>query len=388
MLSGSQEFLGTGLKCYLYPFSALAGMYFQYQSMQNKIFRLLRTLHAWGGVTLSLLFIVVSLTGSLLVWKSEYLLLTIPEARVEFSPTPEALSLIANAIEEQFDANDILSIQFATEQLPLTYVIMAESYFAYLDTEGNVIDQWQGNGRWEEWLYDLHHRLLLENIGLSIVGFGSMAMVILLLAGIASFWPRRKGFRHGLWPKNTSRMQLLSTHRNLGILVALPFLLTLVTGIVQVFPAQTEELLLESARSTEQYSMNMVKNLDDISGGNSGDWLPAMQRALAVFPESTIRSAQVPGDFSFYRILGLQQSEEWNPKGQSVVYIDAYEGYMDIRIDAMALPGMERIYNTAYPLHTGKIDLLWYKILLTLSGLCIFVISSVGLISFIKKFKS
>lgn len=352
------------------------------------MFKLLRTIHAWGGAVLALLFMVISLTGAFLVWKTEYLWLTIPQARVEFSPTPESLSLIANKIEQQLDFNNVISIQFATKELPLTHVSMIDAEFAYFDTQGVLIDRWQGNGRTEEWLYDLHHRLLSEGIGLTIVGFGAMAMVVLLFAGLISFWPRRRAFRQGLFPKGSGRMELMKTHRNIGIIVALPFLLSLGTGIILVYPQQTEDLLLEPIRSTEEYSMGMVEKLDDITGANTGDWLPAMQRALAVFPEATIRSAQVPGFFSYYRILGLQQSQEWNKSGMSRVYIDAQEGYMDIRIDAMALPAVERAYNAITPLHTGKLDQLWYKILLTLSGLCIFTISCFGLFSFAKSFKS
>lgn len=34
------------------------------------------------------------MTGTLLVWKAEYLRLTVPAARIEFEPTPEALARI------------------------------------------------------------------------------------------------------------------------------------------------------------------------------------------------------------------------------------------------------------------------------------------------------
>jgi uncharacterized iron-regulated membrane protein len=68
----------------------------------------------------------------------------------------------------------------------------------------------------------------------------------------------------------------------------------------------------------------------------------------------------------------------------SRVYIDADGGYMDVRFDATTLPLVERAYNAAYPLHTGKLESLAYKVLLTASGLLIAILSSLGLLSFIK----
>src|SRR5690606_16016655 len=122
---------------------------------------------------------------------------------------------------------------------------------------------------------------------------------------------------------------------------------------------QAEEILLGEIRMSQEYSDRMVEQLDDITGAGTGDWQPALERSLAVFPGAAIRSAQVPGDFSYYRIIGLQQAGEWSPLGMSRVYIDSEAGYMDIRIDNQALPAIERAYNALYPLHTGRMDTLW-----------------------------
>lgn len=352
----------------------------------KQVFSIARTIHAWIGAVLALLLLLVSLTGTFLVWKQEYLWLTEPAARVDFTPGPESLSRIAEAVEARF-GDDILSIQFATASLPLTYVVLADEEYAYFDSEGALVDHWRGNGRFEEWVYDLHHRLLLRDTGLTVVGFGATAVLAVVVLGLFTFWPFRRAFRRGLVPASLQRDELRSSHRNLGVILALPFVVTLVTGIVLAFPQQTEALLLEELRRTQEYSDAMMINLDEIHGGDSGDWLPAMQRALDVFPGAAIRSAQVPGAFAYYRIIGLQQPGELNMKGMSLVYIDAEEGYMDVRIDAQNLPAVERVYNSAYPLHTGRMDELWYRVLLTLVGAGVFLLSLAGLTSFIKQFR-
>lgn len=351
--------------------------------MSTGLFRLLRTVHAWGGVTLALLMLVVSLTGTLLVWKQDYLRWSIPQAHEAFDPTPEALARIAQAIEAAYDGNRIVQIDFATEDFALTKVSFTDGGFAFVDANGGVVGQWALNERWEDWLYDLHHRLLLENRGLAIVGLAGLAMSILLIAGVIAFWPLRRGFRQGVWPKGTARPYLLGAHRNIGVIEALPFLLTLVTGVTLAFPEQAEKLLLEPFRG-ENYSLDFGEHLDTISGADTGDWLPAMQRAASSFPGARIRSAQVANEFSPHRIIGLQQPGELHPQGLSKVYIEAQNGYMDVRIDSQAQHVSERLMNAGYPLHTGRFGNLFYKVLLTVSGLLVALLSVLGMVSFVK----
>ncbi len=348
--------------------------------------RIVRAVHGWAGALFTLYLFVISLSGALLLWKQTYLWLAIPEARADFAPTPEALASIAADIEARFGDRNILQIQFPTEALALTKVVMPEANYAYVAANGTIIDEWVLNERWEEWLYDLHHRLLLGDPGLGVTGSAGLVLLCLVILGVIAFWPLRRGFGRGLWPRRSARPFLLKAHRNIGILVALPFLLSLVTGIVLAFPGWVEGRL-EPTRRTQEYSDAMVVGLDDVSGPGTGGWLPALQRAQASFPNGTIRTATVPSDFNAYRVIGIQQDADWHPLGTSQIYIDAPEGYMDVRIDGAALPLVERAFNAAYPLHTGRLNLP-YRLLMTASGLGLVFASLFGLLGFIGRFRS
>lgn len=355
--------------------------------MRNGFFRFVREVHAWLGVTLALLVLLVSVTGTLLVWKQDYLQLVFPQARVEFAATPDELAKIATAVEAQFKRDAVYLIEFGTPDFPLTKLTLTDETLAYVDTQGKVIAHWKLNDRPEEWLFDLHHRLLVGNLGLTIVGCAGMVILVLIIAGTIAFWPMRRGFSQGWWPKDTARRHLLGSHRNIGIVVAIPLLMSAATGVTLAFPDQSKKLLLEPFRGPN-YSLDFSDHVDTISGGHSGDWLPAMQRALNLFPGSRIRSAQPPGSDSPYRIIGLQQPGEWNPLGMSKIYIYADSGEMELRIDSQAQHVSERMYNAGYPLHTGRMDSLLYKLLLTLSGLLVATLSVLGLTAFIKRFTS
>jgi uncharacterized iron-regulated membrane protein len=352
----------------------------------SRLHRIVRAVHGWVGALLTLYLFVISLSGTLLLWKQAYLWLAIPEARADFEPTPETLASIAADVEARFGDEDVLQIQFPTEALALTKVVMPEANYAYIASNGTIIDEWVLNERWEEWLYDLHHRFLLGDSGLRLTGSAGLVLLVLVLLGVIAFWPLRRGFGQGLWPRSTARPFLLEAHRNIGILVALPFLLSLVTGIVLAFPGWVEEQL-EPMRRTPAYSDAMVIGLDTVSGAGTGDWLPALRRAQASFPSGTIRTATVPNGFNTYRVIGIQQDADWHPLGTSQIYIDAPEGYMDVRIDGTELPLAERTFNAAYPLHTGRLNLP-YRLLMTASGLGLVLASIFGLLGFLGRFRN
>jgi uncharacterized iron-regulated membrane protein len=354
--------------------------------MQNPVFKVLRVIHAWLGALLALLVLILAVTGTLLLWKQEFLLLTEPASRVVILPEPERLAVIAAAVEAQFENDEILAVMFASAEFGLTKVLMHDAHYAYLDAEGVIVDEWIQNERPEEWLFDLHHRLLLGDTGLTFVGFAAMVLIVLVIMGAISYWPFRRGWRLGVWPRNSGRAAMQAAHRNLGLLVLPVLLLSLFTGLILTFPLLVERTFLEPIKRAEGYGDEFAEQLDDIYGPGTGDWLMTMQRAQAVFPDGQIVSARVPNDYSPYRIIGIRQASEWNPNGLSMVYIDAREGYMDIRIDATALPGLEKAYNAIYPLHTGKTGSLFYKWILTMSGMLVASLAIFGLTAFIKQF--
>jgi uncharacterized iron-regulated membrane protein len=354
--------------------------------MKFNLFRLCRTIHAWGGAALALLILLISLTGTLLVWKQEYLKWDLPQARADFVPSPESLAVIATAAEAQFKPNAIAQIDFATENFALTKVLLSDHSLAFLDTQGRLVGQWAMNTRFEDWLYDLHHRLLLGTMGLTIAGLSGLLMALLVVAGVISYWPMRRGWGRGFWPRRSARPDLQASHRNIGIVEALPLLFSLLTGVTLAFPDQTQQWLIEPLRGAD-YGTQFNEHLDAVSGNETAQWLPAMQRAMATFPGAVIRSAQVPGYFSPYRIIGLQQPGEIDPQGLSKVYIESPGGHMDVRMDSRTYGVSERVVMASQALHTVRFRAVWYQLLLTASGMLIMYLCVIGLMSFIKSWR-
>ena len=344
-----------------------------------------RTLHAWAGVVLSLLVIVVAASGALLVWKDAYLRLTIPEARGGVAPTPDALARIAEGIDATFEDDLVLFVTFAHEHLALSEVVLDGDEMAYVDRDGALVDRWPVGTRPEDWLFELHHRLLMKTTGLYIAGFAGLAVVVLIAAGAIAFWPARRAFRLGPWLRGAGREALLVSHRNIGI-VAAPFIAGMaLTGAALAFPDTARGLLMHGAEDDPSYGETFGDDVDDLSGADVAGWRPALARAQAAFPDATIRSAYWPNPITAYRVIGLQRAGDWNAVGRSVVYVDGIEGWMDLRIDERALPWEERVFNGLLPVHTATLGGWPYKVLATAVGVAFALLGALGLAAFLRR---
>ncbi|MGB6231354.1 MAG: PepSY-associated TM helix domain-containing protein [Litorimonas sp.] len=335
-------------------------------------YRLARDVHGWAGAVLSALLCAIALTGTLLVFKSDYLRATLPAAAQSADLSVEALARVTERAEDVFGA-ELRVLVYADETLGVHRAYLTNGRSVYLDGSGRVVARWDENGRFEDWLFDLHHRLLLGDLGLLIAGLGGLAASGLVLTGLYAVWPMRLGLRRGLRITRATRQQLRSLHRNLGVMVAAPALLFLSTGAVLSFPAESRALF-------------------DLFGGSDAvvetgvpspiGWSDRLTVARQVFPTAEPRMAIWPrGDTP--ASLRLRQPEEWHPNGRTSV---AFGPDGVVGRDALSEGVGRQTFNAVYPLHAAKIGGGIYKWMTALSGLGIAALSLLGLFSFAKRF--
>lgn len=346
--------------------------------------RILKIIHRWLGLMLCLSLLVMSVTGAMLVWKKEYLWLSFDEARAALQTDSVSLAQAIERIERIHPQNELSAIQLHSNDLSLHKVYLADGQAAWHNQAGEKLTQWQANGRFEDWLLDLHHRFLLGNrVGLNIAGLSGLLLIPLVLLGVVIWWPRRQGITRGVLPKSMSRPYLINSHGNLGAFTFIPILLIAITGIILVYPQQSQQVLLEPFLDEASYEAHEGP-LDSLVGNTHSRWLRVIERSRAMYPEAKIRWVRPASDFSEYRIVGLQQKGDWNQTGSTTIYIDAAQGFMDVNIDQLRKSNIERVFDFAAPLHTGNIS-LWYRLLLFCIGLAMSAISFFGLASFLKK---
>lgn len=348
----------------------------------KKVMKTARVIHRWMGASLAVLLILVSATGTLLIWKNTYLGFVFPQSALTFERSIEPMATIALSADAAFGAAAISQIEFGDQSFGLSKVYLVDKRSAYIAPDGQILAVWEPNGRFEDWLLDLHHRLLTGTVGLYIVGLAGIAALVVIGAGLIAYWPARRSWKLGLALRSLKRPELLRLHRNTGILLALPIAVVIFAGVVLAFPETSRKAFFWSYEDDDSYGQNFGDGVDAVSGSSETSWPKVLARAAAVFPDAEITGLAWPEGTGVKRVL-IRESGEWSERGNSSVHITDYDGYMDLRIDARTLPIGEKTYNFLGDLHRSHLGGWIYNIIQTLIGLSLICLGVIGLISFV-----
>ena len=206
--------------------------------------RALFQVHLWSGIGVGLYIVVISVTGSVLVFRSEL--------RQTFMPQPtfvvasgERMSsdeLIEAAQQVYPDAS--VSI-FAERDVP------TEAVTVTVNSDGDVrqmlFDPYTGEElghampagwRLTTWLLDLHDNLLSGETGRAVNGVGAVSMTLLSITGAIIWWPGIQSWRRSLLIDFRANWRRLNwtLHSAVGFWAVVFVLLWGFTGIYLCFP--------------------------------------------------------------------------------------------------------------------------------------------------------
>ncbi len=337
---------------------------------------LIRTLHAWAGAALSLLLMVMGLSGAFLVFEDDWVRATVPEARQAASVSPADLGAAAEAIEAAWPG-EVRSVVFARPDFGVHRARFHEPGGAYVSTDGAVATTWAGEERLEAWVFELHHRLLAGETGEIVIGAAGLGLVVLSITGFVVWTPARRSFAWRVWPSGTKRRDLLAAHRDVGLLFCIPLFVMGLTGAAMIFSETTRAILTAVAPGPAPAKGKLAAGEGDI------DWPRALAAAQAAFPDAELRIAVWPAAPGAPASVRLRQPEEWHPNGRTVVAIDPATSRVLRVDDAQSWGGGQRLYNTLYPLHAAAVGGRLYDALIALTGLALASLGGFGLWSFL-----
>jgi uncharacterized iron-regulated membrane protein len=336
---------------------------------------LLRTLHAWTGAFVSLLLIVTGLTGTLLVFKTDFIRASFPEARAAVAETPQVLGAAANAAQARHGPH-LQRMEFAGPDLGVHQLTLHGGY-EYDAADGRPVAEWRGEGRPETFVYDLHHFLLAGDNGMKVVGFGGLIAALLGLTGLIVWAPTIAAWRPRLWPRSAQRRDLIATHRNIGALFVLPILIFCLTGAGLIFFKTTQSLFAKA------FPGQVEEEFFPPAYEGTTDWVKALAAAQTAVPNGRLRMAIFPRGAGDAAIVRMKTPDQWTPYGNTEVLIDPRSNtVMGVRSTG---PKWMRLYNGLYPLHTAKVGGWAYRALTALSGLALAGLGVLGLWSFLIK---
>lgn len=318
--------------------------------------RWLRRLHAWIGLGLCLLLALIALTGAALVFEPQLRDIGRPSPR---APPAEDLPRIVTAAEARFGPDAFSSIVFASPDAAWSEVRLKDGEHAWVDHRLEVRPFGLGD-RIAEWVFDLHHQLLLDDRGEIVVGTAGLVGLVMALSGIVLWWPARRSFSAAIVPKRKGRAGWLGAHRDLAIMVAPMAMLSMLTGASMALPDLSRPVFAAPAPRAPQS--------DPIGRGNT-DWGAGLAAAQARFPGAVIRMAVAPGKVGRPASVRLRQAGEWHANGRTIVFLDPPSGRVLGVYDAQAQNRGARTFNAFWPLHAARVGGVGWKVLICLGGL-------------------
>jgi uncharacterized iron-regulated membrane protein len=331
--------------------------------------------HLVLGLSIGLLASITCLTGSLIVYKPEIeslLLGPVSHVAPPADARTVALQFAYDAVrQERPDCKIVQAYLHAEPDLAWSFDLNCKPrgrVVVYIDKyRGNVTGEDYFQGKWTQWIYDLHVRLLSGTTGETINGIGALLLVVLASTGLVVWWPGVKHWRSALRFQSRVRWrrQNYDLHRLTGFFASLLLMFVAFTGAYFAFPKTYEAIIAWAARKPSVLLAPRTKiaesrqiSLDAIYA-NAVRALPVGETTLFTFPQ------QKDAAYSLRRML----PGDWRRTGDNLVYIDQYTGQV-IRINYhRELPGPVRFTRDIYPMHFGTFFGDFTRILWIIVGL-------------------
>jgi uncharacterized iron-regulated membrane protein len=335
---------------------------------------------------LGLYFVLIGLTGSLIVYKKELERWAIPRLiQVPASPSPgPGFQALYDAVQAAYPRATISNVFLYPAGTSWSFRLSqaGERVQVYVDPgTGRILGEDRYGGKFLQWVYDFHVDLLAGRVGEILNGVGGWMLALMSLSGIVIWWPGVRHWRGALRYARKAgwKRQNYDWHRFSGLITASFLLLLGVTGAYWTWPREYESALAWMTRGPARTAAPLVPKTERSQWQSLDVILAEARRALPEGEPSLFRFASRPGDtHSLKRILPT----DWRTQGDDTVYLDPAAARV-VRVDYHdAQPLGVRLQRDIYGLHFGTFGghatrLAWIGI-----GLAPLVLAVTGLLMY------
>ena len=354
-------------------------------------------IHMWVGLVLGVLFVAVSLSGSILVYDDKLTewIAPIPKARTAGPPLP--LTIMTDYVRQVVQAQEGGQIQFTLPAEPgdTVGVRLAGKHRKvpasleepvnlqlYVDPASGVTLDVRRDGRLPvfQWLHQFHGSLQLgRDFGRPLVGWLGVGMVLLGMTGIVLWWPKRGQWKYAFLVRRTATG--LRFHRELhaaaGIWMFVGFMAVSFSGVAISFPATMRAIV--GANTPAPAPVVVPVPTGRILGPDH-----VVQIVKKTMPGATLRGVIMPAEADKPLIATVASRFGTN----ATVYIHPNTGaVLEVR-DVANNGGGDTFMALQRPMHDGQGNLgaLW-EFLVFLAGLVPLLFVITGTIMWLKKRK-
>lgn len=333
--------------------------------------RLIVRLHRWLGFSVGVLFVLIGLSGSALVYAPEIERQMYPSLAQDL---PAGWRAFRPALLARFAARDgLVLVRFPGGEYNAYQLYLQDGAQEFRDpVDGRLLVQRGLLGDFVIAAREFHTALFGGATGERTLGWLGLAMLALLAGGIWLWWPRGGRWRHAFRRPSPlssqrlfrSRPQLVWWHKTLGIVIVAPLLLITLTGTALIFYYPAQALL------TTAFGGKPPELPTRVPGAGTGDtdWQAVVAMLDRTLPAGRTVFFYPPQDPRAPLLFRKRMPGELHPNGRSYVAL-AGDGKLLYARDASAAAAGMQATNTIYPLHSGKVDAPVYRAVVLCLGL-------------------
>ncbi|HLP25473.1 MAG TPA: PepSY-associated TM helix domain-containing protein [Acidobacteriota bacterium] len=339
-------------------------------------------LHLWPGLVLGLLLAGSGVTGAVLAWRTE-LDRNLHRALYVVTPQERRMNLDklvtrAQAARPGAQIEDVRLLEAADAPVIVGF---ADDVYAHLDPyDGRVLGLRARYGDALGWVDGFHKYLRLRPaIGETITGTSAVGFVVVILTGVALWWPKtRRALKVGAtfnW-RLRGRPWHLGLHRTLGFYVAVVVLVSAVTGTPIAFKRLRQWIVGRAPEPVARTEAGEGFVGFDTLAKRVRELMPAARECFLTVPRrGVVKAYAIAADAPHANA----RSYVWMNQSDGAVlryapYVKATLGF--------------RLYYWLLSLHTGEIGGWPVRLLLTLGALAVPVLVFAGAASFaLRKFR-
>lgn len=337
-------------------------------------------IHRYLGLFLALNFFILSLTGTILIWKHE--LESSHQEETEITKTnlsPSQLSSLEKKLTQK--RSDILIQTMAIQENNNTVFLFIPKGKSEKDVEimqfnarGEIIDNEKHRSTILDFIMDLHANLFLGKKGTLLLGVLSLFLLLSIILGYFASFKLKK-----ISKLSSLKIKKIYLHSLLGKKVLPWLLLVVTTGAIISFSDIMVGIFFKTSipqtSNTKSLYLQRAPISHVLSTLNSQKALEEMKVQYVFYPNSKFSSP------ALYSVL-MRNKETKNPK---LVVLDAKSGNIQQIIN---LPWYLLTLLASMPLHFGDFGGVFLKVIWTIFGLISTYIPVSGILIFLRKKKA
>lgn len=357
---------------------------------------LVRRVHLWLGLSLGLLFAVLGLTGSALVFYTGIDAALHPVVEAGPGDLPPGLAspawdrALATGRARWHHPDDKWTLEVTGEggPIPARYYPASghghhtDRMMVWFSPDGTRIvraEPW--GGYLLSWLYQLHMALLAGDLGGQVVGWSGVVMLVLLVSGIAAWWPRGSWRKALAFKRDAAPIRRLRDLHKLSGLWSMALLFVLVaTGVLLALPTVTQALLAPATIPAPKSAGVGDRQIAIVQA------LDAAHRAL---PDGRIVFIDMPGASDAPIRIRLQVPGDPHRRFPgSYVFIDKSSGRIIATHDVRRTNTGTTVMSWVRTLHDGTVGGMATRILAMLIGFIPTILLTTGILHLLRRRKA